>query len=236
MDPEDCDAEDDIEQTKIEALRRALAKLIDAVVMDEQEPSYSKMALVPYSTAVNVGAYADEVRGAIPGPKTITGAAWAVGTAKTITAAVKSTGPNRLTITAANHGFAAGDWVYIKSVSGLSVSGTSQVNNRIFRVGPSPTTNTFQLQTTAGAYVNPSTYSNYSSGGTVRRCLLVTCQIVVTSPAHGFANSDYVLINGVNGMTTINNASGTAWQISASPLTPSSSRDQRRTSPAHPEA
>ena len=61
----DCDAEDDIEQTKIEALRRALAKLIDAVVMEAQEPSYSKMALVPYSTAVNVGAYATAVRGTI---------------------------------------------------------------------------------------------------------------------------------------------------------------------------
>lgn len=217
VDDDDCDAEDDIEQTKIEALRRALAKLIDAVVQDTQPPtapSYSKMALVPYSTGVNVGGYATDVRGPIAAARGITGATWAVGTAKTITAAVKSTSPNRLTITAANHGFLAGNWVYIKSVSGLNNgSGVSQVNNRIFMVAPSPTTNTFQLQTTGGTYVNPSSYTNYSSGGTVRRCLVVTCEIVVTSNAHGFANNDHIVITGVGGLTQINNATNTTWQV-----------------------
>lgn len=44
-------------------LRDAANGLVDIVVQDVQEPFYSKVALVPYSAAVNVGSYADAVRG-----------------------------------------------------------------------------------------------------------------------------------------------------------------------------
>ncbi len=49
--------------SRIADLRVAANELIDIVVQDLQEPFYSKVALVPYSSAVNVGAYADAVRG-----------------------------------------------------------------------------------------------------------------------------------------------------------------------------
>lgn len=48
---------------KIEDLIDAAHELVDIVVQDQQTPFYSKLALVPYSMAVNVGDYADEVRG-----------------------------------------------------------------------------------------------------------------------------------------------------------------------------
>lgn len=49
--------------SKIADLKEAAADLIDVVVQDSQSPYYSKVAIVPYSVAVNVGDYADQVRG-----------------------------------------------------------------------------------------------------------------------------------------------------------------------------
>jgi len=46
-------------------LRSAANELVDIVVQDQQDPFYSKVALVPYSNSVNVGTYADQVRGTV---------------------------------------------------------------------------------------------------------------------------------------------------------------------------
>ncbi len=51
--------------TKIADLKTAAKDLIDIVVQDLQDPFYSKVAIVPYSVAVNVGSYADQVRGTL---------------------------------------------------------------------------------------------------------------------------------------------------------------------------
>jgi len=48
---------------RITDLRDAANELVDIVVQDYQEPFYSKVALVPYSIGVNVGGYANDVRG-----------------------------------------------------------------------------------------------------------------------------------------------------------------------------
>jgi Flp pilus assembly protein TadG len=48
---------------RIVDLRDAANELVDIVVQDVQEPFYSKVALVPYSMGVNVGSYAEQVRG-----------------------------------------------------------------------------------------------------------------------------------------------------------------------------
>lgn len=48
---------------RIGDLRDAANELVDIVVQDLQEPFYSKVALVPYSAAVNVGSYAAAIRG-----------------------------------------------------------------------------------------------------------------------------------------------------------------------------
>jgi Flp pilus assembly protein TadG len=51
--------------TKITDLKAAARELVDLVVQDQQSPFYTKLAIVPYSAAVNVGsAYAAGVRGA----------------------------------------------------------------------------------------------------------------------------------------------------------------------------
>jgi Flp pilus assembly protein TadG len=48
---------------RIGDLKDAANELVDIVVQDTQTPFYSKVALVPYSAAVNVGSYASQVRG-----------------------------------------------------------------------------------------------------------------------------------------------------------------------------
>ena len=49
--------------SRITDLKAAANELVDIVVQDQQVPFYSKVALVPYSSAVNVGSLADSVRG-----------------------------------------------------------------------------------------------------------------------------------------------------------------------------
>ncbi len=177
--------------SKVTDLKAAAKDLIDLVVQDVQTPTYSKIALVPYSMGVNVGGYASQVRGAIAAPTAIADAAWAVGAGKAISGATRA---NPVVVTANAHGFSNGDKVYIKSVVGMT-----QLNNKVFTVA-GKTANTFQL-----SGVNGTGYNNYTSNGTVTKCKTATCEVVVTANGHGFANGDVTYITGVSGMTQINN-------------------------------
>lgn len=185
--------------TGIATLQTALSTLIPLVVHDQQTPTYSKMALVPYSTAVNVGAaYTVEARGSITGSTAVSGADWKYGTAKSITAITKAN-PGVVT-TSVDHNYATGDIVYISGVAGMT-----QVNGKYYKVVPvSGQSKKFQLQTVAGANVNTGSYSTFTSGGTAQRCYNATCDIGVTSTAHGLATNDYVIFTGVKGMTQLN--------------------------------
>ena len=178
-------------ETKIAALERSLGQLIDLVVKDDQTPSYSKMAIVPYSMGVNVGStYAPTIRGAVAAPTPITNIAWAVGTAKTITAATKA---NPVKITAAAHGFSNGDFVYISAVTGMT-----QLNNKIYEV-IGKDNDTFQLKG-----INGTSYSTHSgSAGRVTKCLVSTCELVVASVNHGLTAGANAFISGVIGAGSI---------------------------------
>jgi len=128
--------------TKIADLKDAAKDLIDLVVLDDQSLAYSKVALAPYSMGVNVGAYANQVRGAIaPG--------------KTITAATKA---NPIVITANTHGFATNDYIYITGVSGMT-----QLNNKPYQV-VKVDANRFQLKDTSGTLINSTSYSTFTVG------------------------------------------------------------------------
>jgi Flp pilus assembly protein TadG len=178
---------------RISALKVAAGQLIDLVVQDIQTPTYSKMAIVPWAVAVNVGNNADQIRGPITAGVDITDAQWATDAPKNITAATKA---NPVVVTSANHGFLNGDRVYIKSVVGMT-----QLNNKQFTVA-NKTANTFQLQG-----VNGTAYNNYTSGGTVTKCTMADCSVVVTTAhSHGLSNGDSVFITGVQGMTAINSS------------------------------
>lgn len=184
--------------TPLSDLKAAAVQLVDLVVKDTQTPYYTKMALVPYSMGVNLDTQAATARGSIPAAKSITGASWSVGTAKTITGITRA---NPAVVTSNGHGFANGDIVWISGVNGMT-----QVNGKAYTVA-NKQNNTFQLQGT-----NSSSWSNFSSGGTPRatECQVAGCEVVITSNAHGFANNDWVYITGVGGMTQLNNK---AWKV-----------------------
>ena len=55
--------------SRISSLKTATKDLIDTIVQDVQTPTYSKVALIPYSQAVNVGSNAATVRGAVTAAK-----------------------------------------------------------------------------------------------------------------------------------------------------------------------
>ncbi len=123
---------------RIADLRVAAADLVSIVVRDDQEPFYSKVALVPYSMAVNVGPYAEEIRGPVRAPTTITNA----------------TRASPVVVTSTAHGLANGDVVYIDGVAGMT-----ELNSRTFTVS-GVTANSFALQGVDGR-----SYRRYRGGG-----------------------------------------------------------------------
>lgn len=183
--------------TRLTDLKTAAKDLVTMVVSDVQTPYYSKAALVPYSVAVNVGAYAPSVRGAVVGTRSISGISWQSGATKNISGISKA---STAVVTSNNHGFQNGDVVYISGVNGMT-----QVNNRYYTVS-NRATNTFRLSGTSS-----SGWNTYSSGGTIRKCQVSDCTMVVTtSSAHGYDNGDEIYFSGVGGLTALN---GETFQI-----------------------
>ncbi len=135
----------------MDSLKSAADDLIDLVVQDTQTPYYSKLAIVPYSNAVNVGSYVDAARGPLNIP-TITGAT-----------RTKSSGTYYITFTtAAPHGLSSGDTVRLSDVGGYSsINTTWQVQ--------STTLDTFKIK------YGSSNPGNYTSGGLVH-CYNYGCE------------------------------------------------------------
>lgn len=153
---------------KIADLKAAAKDLVDIIVQDVQEPHYSKVALVPYAVGVNVGAYADQIRGPME--------------AKTITNATRT---DPVVITAPNHGFSNGDKVVIADISGMNE--VNSRNSETHYTVANKTTNTFQLRdATNSYYIDGTGYSSYGSGGTVGKvCTTPGCEYFRFEPDGG---------------------------------------------------
>ncbi len=147
--------------TKISDLRTAANDLVDLVVQDVQTPHYTKVAIVPYSQAVNAGAYADTVRGAID-----------VNSAN-ITGATKA---NPVVVTANAHGRVVGDKIYITGVKGMT-----QLNGKVYTIS-ARTTNTITL-----SGVNGTNYSKFSGSGGKVYCANAGCRYYGFTAADGSA-------------------------------------------------
>jgi Flp pilus assembly protein TadG len=187
--------------SRIRALRTAAQDLVDIVVRDQQDPYYSKVAMIPYAVAVNVGPYADAARGSITPGVDISDAEWRGAGTKDITNITRS---NPAVVTSSRHGFSDGDEIYISGVKGMR-----EVNDKTFTV-VNTTTNSFELQG-----VNSSSFRKYKRNGTAeQRCLNAACEVKVTAEDHGLAEGDHIVISGVSGMTQINTGTNDTWQIS----------------------
>lgn len=189
-------------------LKAAAKELIEIVVQDQQEPFYSKAALVPYAVGVNLATSAAQARGAIPGPTAaISAIAWKSGEAKSITGLTRA---NPAVISSTNHGFANGDIVWIADIRGMT-----QMNNRALEV-VNRQANSFQVRVPGqSSPVSSSAYSSYSSGGTIQKCLLSDCSLRVTANGHGRTAGSYAWIDEVKGMTEVNKTAFPVSQVTA---------------------
>jgi Flp pilus assembly protein TadG len=149
-------------------LKSAANELIDIVVQDEQTPFYSKIAIIPYSSGVNAGTYAADVRGATN------------TTTKNITGATRT---SPVVVTSPNHGFVNGDKIYINGIT----SGMTELNNgssNPYYVVASATTNTFAVHRPSGSNLNGTSFHSYSWGGQIR-CANYGCQYLGFTNASG---------------------------------------------------
>ena len=160
---------------KIGSLKTAANDLIDIVVQDQQTPYYTKIALAPFSYAVNVGAdQAPQVRGPI-----------ALHVDITNVEKLGSGSSRYVKVTAPNHGFNNGDKIFITSVNAStqhinnSTSGAyNSTNQPTFWTVGSATTNDFTLKKADGTNINwnnSPAWGNYTSDGRIF-CTIPGCQ------------------------------------------------------------
>jgi Flp pilus assembly protein TadG len=165
---------------KIGDLIDATNTLIDLLVSTTQTPTYSKMAIVPWSTSANVGStYAANVRGTPNSTtKTITAASWKSGSTKSISGITKAN-PAVIT-TSSNHGFSTGDTVYLDDIDGMDTWG-DDLNGEAFVI-------TKISNTKFSIPKNTSSWNSYDDDGDASKCLYAGCPMMITSNAHGYAN------------------------------------------------
>lgn len=175
-------------------LRAAAKELVDVVVQDQQTPWYSKVAIVPYSMAVNVDSYAASARGDVRTSTTVTNATFTTGPVKDMSGATRA---RPVVITSNNHGFQNGDVVWITGVGGMTA-----LNKKAFVV-TNRSDNTFELYRN-GSRVDGREYNGYSGGGQIQKCQTSDCSVVITAANHGLSNNDYVYFTDVGGMTQLN--------------------------------
>ena len=230
-------------------LKAAAKDLINTVVTDIQEPYYSRVAIVPWGSAVHVGSLADDMRGAPIGTVNISGATWRNGTAKTISSASGPTGWRK------NLGGNSISEVTWRNGSRRSISSITKVTSPSTRIEVTTSSNhgyasndlvhiydangsytglngnTYSvevLSTTKYAlwqlgtttYVAPPSGSSNANTGRSQRCFNAGCEIRVTTNTHAFAAGDLIYISGVGSpYGAVNNSAGTTWRVSSAPST-----------------
>ncbi|AYV45638.1 pilus assembly protein TadG [Caulobacter flavus] len=191
--------------TRISDLKTAATDLVDIVVQDVQDPYYSKVAIVPYSMGVNVGTYADAVRGAVPS-SALASAAWNTATTKTVSSF--TSGTSSTVTTSAAHGLAVNDYVMVLG------SNQSSMNGKVLRVTSVGSTTKFTGANQSGTSISAG------SSGTVYKCLNSGCTFVITTKAaHVFQAGDQLTLAGITGLTALNSATPTINSISGLALT-----------------
>lgn len=196
---------------KIGDLITASNTLIDLLVSTTQTPTYSKMAIVPWSNSVNVSStYAANVRGTVNSTSiNINGLTWYQGTSRNISAITRASAA-QFTVTDASS-LANGDWVYVSGISGMT-----QMNGKIGYIsGLNSSARTFNLNVGGSNICTTNStcgsWSSYSSGGTVQKCTVANClEVVTTASAHGIPDGKGVYITGTSGTSNIN---GNGWFI-----------------------
>lgn len=115
-------------------------------------------------------------------------------------------------VTAASHGYSAGDFVYI---NGVSTTGAGSSPNNTW--GTTYTIAAFDTDTFILPGTNSSSFATYNNNGTASKCYVSNCRYrVTTSTNHGFSTSDYVAIWGMTqsgSNTSAHSALNSYWQV-----------------------
>jgi len=203
--------------TKIADLKSATNTLIGLIVKTVQTPTYSKMAIIPWSVAVNMslssgnydtGKSVTDVRGTPTASTAITAATWMKTTTRNISAFTKAN--TAVLTTSSSHGLVTGDYVWITGVNGVANgSGVRQVPDGIYKVikVSNTTLNLQKWNGTSWVTFNSNSYTAYSTTtlGKITGCYDSQCNVAITSASHGLAAGDNVFVSGVSGMTQLNN-------------------------------
>ncbi len=129
---------------RIDDLKAAAREFVDVLIREDQTQFYSKVAIVPYGRAVNLGARAVDARGPVAPPVSIS----------------SITRERPAVVTANGHGFQNGERIFITGVGGMTA-----VNDLTFTVA-NRTANTFELRNAANSSnIDARSYSAYTSGG-----------------------------------------------------------------------
>ena len=191
--------------SKISDLIDATNTLIDLVVQDVQTPTYSKMAIVPWTEGANLGSYANSVRGTPTPGVTITNATW-MATSTVSVNAMTNASPTVIT-TSANHNLNTNDYVYLSGVNGMTRNGNSKIPDGIYQVTKVDATHV-NLLNSSGNNIDSSNWSAYStspSKASITKCYDSGCDVLVTTAsAHGQSTGDTVYISGASGMSGLN--------------------------------
>jgi Flp pilus assembly protein TadG len=193
--------------SKLEDLQAAAKELIDIVVQTNQAPFYSKVALAPYSMGVNVGTFANSVRGSLgSGTASISAATWLTGSVKTITSISRA---NTALVTASSHGFSTGDRVVIWGSEKMS-----QVNGGVYTVNRTSSSQ-FEL-----SGINSRNFGSFGGEAYVAKCVRNDCSVALTVSGHGLSNNgDAAYLTNMGGLTQLNNVGLRVTNASASSLT-----------------
>ncbi|WP_236547449.1 TadE/TadG family type IV pilus assembly protein [Brevundimonas sp. G8] len=186
--------------SKIAALRAAANELVGIVVQDEQSPYYSKIALVPYSMGVNVGAYADTVRGTLRSTsRSISATTWLTGSVKTISDISRA---STAVVSSSGHGFVTGDKVVIWGAEPMASLNGSPLS--VVRVDA----NKFQL-----SGINSRNFNSFAGSAYVAKCARTDCSIVITAAQHGLSTAgDAAYLTDMGGLAQLN---GIGFAVSA---------------------
>ncbi|RYE09433.1 MAG: hypothetical protein EOP22_09140 [Hyphomicrobiales bacterium] len=189
---------------KITSLISATNTLIDLLVKDQQTPTYSKMAIVPWASGANLGTYADAIRGA-PTEGVNISAITFTNLTKNIESITRNN-PGVIKAKTDVTGLANGDTVRINGVGGMT-----QINGKIGIItNLNTSTRTFNLEV-SGTNLCTTSGCGYSSAnsnsGTIQKCILTTCEeVVTTASAHGLDTGDMpYLDNFIAGMSNVKN-------------------------------
>lgn len=170
------------------ALKSAAKELIGIVVQTEQSPYTSRVALVPYSAAVNMGStYASKMRGTLAGATNISTLEWATAGRATVansSVTLGGTNGNRtITMTSSGHGFTntSNQWAVVTYGSGSSA-----------RELAVPVTYVSNTQITV-----PYAFNSRQSGSHYfQKCKYESCRArIATDGAHGLSNGELILVS-----------------------------------------